>query len=123
MAGTWSFDVRMAYNYPRLRSVWGKVFSAFSLFSLALPSSDMSVEGPNTSRSPSRGLRQSFSDQMSDIRTKLVRALSTERRGPNNDGSSQYSRFGGESLPLDQTCPVVGCRRSPVNEVPLEINP
>jgi len=96
MAGPWSFDVRMAYNYARLRNVWGR---AFSLFSLALPSPAMSVEGPNTSPSPSRGLRQSFSEQMSDIRTKLVRALSTERRGPNNDGSSQYSRFGGESLP------------------------
>ena len=96
MAGTWSFDVRMAYNYSRLREVWGR---AFSPFSLALLSPDMSVEGPNPPRSPSRGLRQSFSEQMSDIRTRLVRALSSERRGP-NDGSSQYSRFGGESLYL-----------------------
>lgn len=27
MAGTWSFDVRMAYNYARLRNVWGRTFS------------------------------------------------------------------------------------------------
>jgi len=50
----------------------------------------MSVEIPHPSRSSSRGMRQSFSDQVSDIKTKLVRALSTERRGPSHDGSGQY---------------------------------
>lgn len=109
MAGAWSFDTRMAYllayNYPRLTS-WGK--TSFLFFPSFYPPHTMSVEIPNQSRSPSRGLRQSFSEQMTDIRTKLVRALSTERRGPSHDGSSQYSRFGGESLPWSVPSPDVG---------------
>ena len=94
-AGTWSFDTRMAlqslaYNNPFAR-VKKKKFS----FLPALPSPSMSVAVPNPSRSPSRKLRQSFSEQISDMKTKLVRALSPERP---DDGSSQYSRISGESL-------------------------
>jgi hypothetical protein len=101
-AGAWSFDTEMAlpclwslgYNYPHSASVEGKLFSFF----LVLPSPDMSAGIPNPSRSSSRGLRQSFSEQISDIKTKLVRALSSERQNPDHDGSRQYSQFGGESF-------------------------
>jgi len=48
----------------------------------------MSVQGPNQSRSPSRKLRESFSEQISDIKTRLSRALSSER---GHDGSGQYT--------------------------------
>ncbi|KAF9788365.1 hypothetical protein BJ322DRAFT_626928 [Thelephora terrestris] len=63
------------------------------LFSLFLPRLKMSVEGANPSLSPSRGLRASFSEQITDIKTKLARALSSERPSPHHDGSSQYSQL------------------------------
>jgi len=121
-AGTWSFDTpialhplrSLAYNYPPSAGVGEKNFS----FTPALPSPEMSVEASNSSRSPSRKLRQSFSEQISDIKTKLVRALSAERPNPSNDGSSQYSKIGGESLlQRDHTCPtIVGRRGTSVSE-------
>ncbi|KAF9652562.1 hypothetical protein BDM02DRAFT_2776258 [Thelephora ganbajun] len=105
--GTWSFDTRMAlhslwplaYNNPPSARVGGKNCS----LSLVFPSPNMSVEVPSSSRSPSRGLRQSFSEQISDMKTKLVRALSSERPSPNYDGSSQYSRLGEDMRPVERS--------------------
>jgi len=71
---------------------WARGRHPFS-FSFVLPYLNMSAEGPNPSRSPSRTLRQSFSEQITDIKTKLARALSSERQTPNHDGSSQYSQL------------------------------
>ena len=82
----------MIYNRRYLvdKGVKKKGFS----FPPTLPLLKMSAPERNASQSPSRGLRQSFSEQISDIKTKLSRALSSERPNLNHDGSSQYSQLG-----------------------------